>query len=498
MAGVFAVALVLFVLNSDLSDAIPYAYMFPWLLGLTAVFGAPVVYLYYKGRFEVYDPLIFAVGSYLFPAFVVGGFMLMMGWSNPYYLNMIQDPTYNLPYTVVLIMLGFGGLAAGYFVPIGRLLGGSIEKRLPTWEFEPISFILPGIVLLGFGLANVIVALAMGIIGYQRPGEVGAFDGLIFVTTSLWVQATFLIMYVLFRRKNFDLLFFLVSVPLLLASVSKALFSGNRGTMLHIVFIFGLAFFMSGVRMTLRKGIWTAIIVMVALFAGMIYGSTFRSVKGSEDRVSMDRFADDIATTIENVGNTDLASNLSFGFSNLALRLDSLSSVAVVVSSYEELAPYEESFGLDNNIWRDLSTFLIPRFIWKDKPVESDARRYSDLYFNYSESSFVFTPIGDLLRNFGPIGVPLGMFILGMIIRTFYRALVEDQKPITWRIVLYFMLLSAVSYEAFYSTMIPNITKYGVTAVIGTLIVYVTARLLGYKKLSGATDGGSMSPRTAG
>ena len=56
-----------------------------------------------------------------------------------------------------------------------------------------------------------------------------------------------------------------------------------------------------------------------------------------------------------------------------------------------------------------MTIFLIPRVIWKEKPSASDARKYSDLYFNQSDTSFAITPIGDLLRNFGIIGIPIGM-----------------------------------------------------------------------------------------
>ena len=64
-----------------------------------------------------------------------------------------------------------------------------------------------------------------------------------------------------------------------------------------------------------------------------------------------------------------------------------LSTLAVVVSNYEELAPYEELYGLSDNIWVDLTTFMIPRVIWPDKPVVADPRKYSDLYFDEEEAS---------------------------------------------------------------------------------------------------------------
>ena len=133
-------------------------------------------------------------------------------------------------------------------------------------------------------------------------------------------------------------------------------------------------------------------------------------------------------------------------------------------------------YRLDNNIWKDTTTFFIPRVVWPDKPVASEPRRYSDLYFNFSESSFVITPMGDLLRNYGVIGVPFGMLFLGIILRTIYRALIEDQPRVLWKATLYFMLLTAVSYESFFGSIVPYLCKIGFTAVVGIVLVNFVAR----------------------
>lgn len=208
----------------------------------------------------------------------------------------------------------------------------------------------------------------------------------------------------------------------------------------------------------------------------MIYGTTFRQVKGTEASQSLDLYAENILTTFDKIGRTNNSGLMEFAFAHMAERLDAVSSLAVVVSTYEQLRPYEESYGLDNNIWKDTTTFFIPRVVWPDKPVASEPRRYSDLYFNYGESSFVITPMGDLLRNFGLLGVPIGMLLLGIILRVIYRALLEDQPRVLWKAALYFMLLTAVSYESFFGSIIPYLFKIGVTAVIGVVFVNLLAR----------------------
>jgi oligosaccharide repeat unit polymerase len=114
--------------------------------------------------------------------------------------------------------------------------------------------------------------------------------------------------------------------------------------------------------------------------------------------------------------------------------------------------------------------------------VASEARNYSDLYFDYGENSFAITPIGDLVRNYGPVGVPIGMFLFGIIIRFIYRALIEDQPQLIWRSTLYFMLLMAISYEGFYGLLIPFLFKVGVTAIVGLLMAGLIAKSLGHRR----------------
>ncbi|MCA1590859.1 MAG: hypothetical protein LC734_10855, partial [Acidobacteria bacterium] len=270
-----------------------------------------------------------------------------------------------------------------------------------------------------------------------------------------------------------------VGALLLIASLAKALLSGNRGGLVNVFLTAALAFLLAGRRLTVKQSVAAGAILVFCVLGGMIYGTTFRNVKGSEERVSFEEYSDNIFATFEQVGRGDLVSTVQFGLATFAERVDTLSSVAVVVSSYEQLAPYEESYGLDNNIWKDISTFFIPRVLWPDKPVASEARKYSDLYFNYPDNSFAITPVGDLLRNYGPLGVPIGMFMFGMLLRIIYRTLVEDQPRRVLRCAIYIMLLLAVSYEGFFGPLIPYMVKVGVTAVVGVLFVIVIARLIG-------------------
>lgn len=480
--GLVLMALALFaglsflLMNSDAPAGFPYLFLLPWIFALAVVLLVPPVVLYFQGKFSPANPIVFATFSYFLPAFVIGGFVLSIGWSQPYFLSFIEDAHYNLPYTIVIVMLGFAGLSVGYFLPLGARIGSMIESWLPRTQHSLTAYIVPGFILLSLGIVTSTIAFTLGVIGYQKAAEINSYDGLIFLMTVFWGQASFVLWYVVFQRKKFDLLAFVIIVPLLVTALSKALYAGNRGILLGLFVLVVLAYTLSGRKLKFKQSSFAAIILLLCLSLGFVYGTTFRSVKGTESRQDIGIYTENIVETIDKVGNANSLTTMEFGLQSLVERLEIVSSLAVVVSNYEALQPYEESFGLDNNIWKDTVTFLVPRIIWNEKPLASDTRKYSALYFNYGENSFAITPMGDLLRNFGVPGVPIGMLVLGILLRTTYRVLVEDQPRMLWRSTLYFIILVSVSYEGFYGTIIPYVFKVGLVSVVGILFLNFVAK----------------------
>jgi oligosaccharide repeat unit polymerase len=260
---------------------------------------------------------------------------------------------------------------------------------------------------------------------------------------------------------------------LLFTSIAKSAFQGNRGSLIQVFILVAFAFVFSGRKIEFKHKVLSGGLLTLALVVGMIYGTTFRSIKTSESVISMDEYAGIVLKTFEKVSDQDFGTIFSNGFSAMAERFESVSALAVVVSNYEKLGVYEEGYGLDNNIWKDSITFFIPRLLWTDKPVATDAGNYGDLYFSYRENSFTLTPIGDLLRNFGPIGIPIGMLILGFIIRIIYSALKENKEFSFWKITIFYMLLTSISYEGSYGLIIPYLVKVGFISLVGVLIIRI-------------------------
>lgn len=468
---VFVSGLLLLIGTSDESSSGNYYFLLPWVFLTGFVVALPSLILWYQGKFKLYNPVIFAAWSYFIPAFFLGGLIFANGWSAPFFVSFIQNPRNDLPFTMMIVILGYAGLSIGYFLPFGKKIGQLLGNKLPLWNWNSNKVFSAGYILLIIGFFNTIIGYLSGVLGYQKLSEIGIFDGIVFLMTLIWLEASFLLWLLLFRRNIIDFKAVATAAVLLITALAKALYAGNRGSLLSIFIMVMLAFLLSGQIVKTRQMVIGAVILVISIIGGMIYGTTFRNIKESESLISIEEYSENILVTFETVAETDNLKTLEQGISSLAERLDAVSSLAVVVSNYEQLAPYEEGYGLDNNIWKDTVTFFIPRIIWNDKPLASEPRRYSELYFNFGENSFTITPMGDLLRNFGVSGVFLGMLILGILLRIVYASFIENREFSYWKSVFYFMLLTSISYESFYGAIIPYLTKVSVITIIGILIV---------------------------
>ena len=477
IVAIVAAALFTFIwIENDLGTLTHSFYILPWTLLTGACVLAPSVYLLYIGKFDLFHPLVFAAWSYIFPAFVLGSLLIAFGWVNPYFLSFIEDPEYNLPLTLVYISVGFVALTIGFFIPVGQFLTNTIEPWLPKWNWRPEQVWFPGTLLLFAGVAFNIIGFIQGLVGFQRNIEVNIFDGLLFFLVFLLGAGTVLLWLAVFSAKQRGVIFYSMIVLLLIFLPVRMAVLGSRSSLILGLLPIAFAFVASGRKLKLHVAALMGLVGLLAVVIGATYGTTFRNIKGSEARISAGDYFGQVIATVDYLTTEDLGVIVEQSSEALAARVENLSSVAVVVANYEELAPYEASYGLENNILNDLYTSFIPRFIWSEKPPTSDPRAYSDLYFNYGENSFAISPFADLLRNFGPIGVPLGMLVLGIYLRLLYSALIDTPTPAMWKKVSYFSLISIVSYEAFYATIFPGAVRIVFVLAISLWLVNLIAK----------------------
>ncbi len=428
-------------------------HLLPWIGATAVVLLAPSVYLLYYKKFDIFHPLVHACWFYWFPSFVLGGLFIATDTISPYQLSLLGDPESDLIWTYVYIMLGFASMTLGFFLPFGRRSGEYLSRKLPAWDWQPQQALLPAIVFLFVGSYFYISAFFSGTVGASVADTTDSFSTMNFTFAFLSLEAGFLVAMYIFKSREFRLEHFLAFGVIAFLLISRVSLSASRGSFLSIVILMAMAYVYSGRRITKTTGAVFGTLALLAVIGGMVFGTTFRHVKGSEDRTGLEQQIEILGQTMDTISAQDTEKVLNEGLTNLTERIDGISSVAVVVANYERLKPYEAAYGLENNIYTDLWTSLIPRLLWANKPAIFDARAYSDLYFNFNGNSYALTPIGDLLRNFGWVGVPIGMLLVGIFLRFVYAALIENQTVTIGRATAYYLFLVSLSYEGFYGTI---------------------------------------------
>ena len=467
--------ILILVFTGNFSSPFTELYLLPWCALTGVVVAAPSIYLAARRRFDLFHPLVFAAWSYFFPAFVIGGLILAAGLSEPFYLSFVPDQEYYLPLTLGYITLGFAGLTFGFTLPLGKRLGDVLSRRLPVWDWKPADILFPGLLLLVAGVVFSTSAFTAGILGYQRSQIIEVFDATLATFTYFVPVASFMLWYAIFRVEHRTMNFKLVAMILIALVPFSTMLAGSRGGLIHNLLPIAMAFWLSGRRIKLHHGIILGVFLTGAVLLGVIYGTTFRRVKGTEEQVDLNTYMNQSGQALQIMRDRGVKDNLTFALDTFAQRIETTSSVAVVVANYEKLEPYSSDYGLAGNIWMYTWTAFIPRFIWPDKPIVSDARAYSALYFDYGDNSFAITPMGDLLRNFGPLGVPIGMAFLGFILRVMYTSLIEGSVKSVWRSAAYYLLLVNTSYEGFYGTIIPSLLRLSIVLLVAGFFISLIA-----------------------
>ena len=468
-------------------NAVERPYLIPWVIATGVTLVAPLIYLYRRGEFTLIHPLVFLTVTYLLPVFFIGGWSLVFGWSNYYYLTYVENPEWSFPLTFAYIIIASLSLSLGVLLPLGRRVGAKISQFLPSWDFSLRELLVLGTSFLVIGIFLLVSAVDAGTTGYQgmevdsarEIGSLGTFLALTLPTSLVFLWVAF------FRLPRWSLgrallLAFLIAVGLFVAVSS----GGKAGLMTGFIGIL-MAFTIARRKLKVEQWLLIGCVSVVLLFVGFTWASAFRASKGLE-RTSAAEYYSVAIDSIVTIQGEGLASQFSDFVGTLLERLEIASSLAVVVSNHEVLARYEQAYGLENNIWQATWLGFIPRFVWSDKPVIGDNRAFNQLYLDTEWSGFAITTIGDLLRNFGPLGVPLGMFFLGVLLRILYRTLVEGGNFETWKGVLCYSMMTTASIEGFYGHILPGAmrtaTVVGLQIVIMRILVLLN-RSIGSKSL---------------
>jgi hypothetical protein len=465
------------------ADPIPS--LLPYVALLALIVLLPSLEAASRGRFDLFHPLTYAAWSYWLPGFVAGGLLIAFGMApRAFYWALLPEPERDLAATVLYLTLGFAALTAGFACVWERLLPAGVTARVERWQWSLDEVFVPAASLVIVGAAVNVFAVAVGAFGYQT-GDAALVGPLYFAAMPesfgvliLWIA--------IFRAPPGLTRLKVLSVALIVgAALLRGVLAGGRGPLVFQVTLIAGAYFAAGKPVRVRTLGAMALFGVAAVFAGFVYGSTYRLVKGSQAPATLAETAGYVGRTFEVVAERSLVENVDYALTQIIERVEVVSQVAVVVANHEQLQVFEEGAGLSDSIWSATVGAFVPRFLWPDKPPQTDPRAFAALYYGYRDNSFAISLIGDLVRNGGALAVVLGMFAIGTFLRVIHAVL--------WTPVSvggragYLLLLVTLGYEGSFGPVLPTAVRTAVVIALGLIVILAYRRLTSPARLAPAS-----------
>jgi hypothetical protein len=311
---------------------------------------------------------------------------------------------------LLLVAAGFAALWVGWFATRGpratRAHPGFAPSELPSRRLT--------VALAGVGSFSVLVLLATGSFGFLRAyetfGELGAWTEWVVATRGALDVA---LAFAAFRafgmrdraRARPDLV---LLVALLALQFGVGLLHGTKVNyilprVLVVVFIFAL--------FNRRLPIKWALACIIGILLTFPIIERYRELSFRPDASPNEE-----TLVIGGVRETmrDIDGSVKLALDKLNSRLRQIENVAAVLRDTPSVYPYTNGSALPEGI----AIAFIPRIVWPDKPVLDTATTFPQLYLKQAITSRSGTGpshFGDLYRNFGLLGVILGMGLFGTL-----------------------------------------------------------------------------------
>ena len=189
------------------------------------------------------------------------------------------------------------------------------------------------------------------------------------------------------------------------------------------------------------------------------YRTQVNTVEGQE--VVLEKSFDDVvlsrASTSEEAGKS---------FDQATDRLSLLTYVHDIIG-----LPDPSLLNGDEKIWLAPLYPLVPRMLWKDKPVLDKGSRLSVALGRPSTTSSAVTPVGDLYSMYGPYGVAAGMFVYGLCLQLYMNWAGGDRAE-KGLFIYISMLMPLINLEEDTVSLIAGVIQLGAVAVLTSYVIY--------------------------
>jgi hypothetical protein len=325
--------------------------------------------------------------------------------------------------SAAMLVLGVGGKLAMWKVGLYSYLADQSLRESSLWFIQGLTFI-------GNLLNAALIVSAIEVLG-KRSAEP-------LIKIVFWLAVVFSIGFGVISGMKIEIL-----LPILYLALVYGITNGRIPRFAILFFLLPVLIypFENAYRYNLSRG----------------YRAQVNTVDGLE--ALLEKSVSDVFTSRSNIEET--------GFDDTTSRLSALTYArdAIGLSDPSLLQG-------DEKVWLAPLYPLVPRVLWKDKPVLNKGQRLSVALGGPSTSSSAVTIIGDLYLMYGTFGVMVGLFLYGICLQVYMNWFAKRAMSERRLFVYILMLMPLMSLGAFVVELVANAVQLGLVFVFMSYVIY--------------------------
>ncbi len=396
----------------------------------------------------------------------LAGFVAVPAWQFVTGVDTL-DSSYVL--AMFLALVGF----AAFWLGSAALMKESGLRFAPSVAYTPSRVLMISSIMLILGLIGNVVLWRIGLFGYAgdagtRASFAGSLAWLAFMSDLLGYAMVVSAIEVLGKGTTEQAMKVIFWVSFL-SAVGLGIVSGMKSAAMRPIFGVILIYGVTRGRLPRTAVILPIFLVLVlypftAAFRDSLnngYRDQFNSLGGMEETIS--KSFDDAFFSFGSTSQGAISGNLQ----QTTSRVSYLTYVRDVSS-----LPDPSMLQGEEKLWMAPLYPLVPRFLWKSKPVLNKGQRLSVLLGRGNMTSSAATPIGDLYSAYGTWGVAIGMLIWGAFVQLCMNWV--GGKPASEKMLFVYslMLRPLLDLEYDFTGLIAAAVQMAILAIVMSFLIY--------------------------
>lgn len=420
---------------------------------------------YLTKDYDLFEPINLVAFLY-FLFFAIRSIVLL---SNPMFLIANEEFTisdFNL--ALFYSIIGFLTLLLGYYSFIPKFITQKLPKLKILFSLRNNEYLIGSgnILIIIYVVGIIIRVLNMTIFGFQGSAfkasespfdERLSYANLIvtFSTLSIYVFALYTIRSFILKKS------YIIMTLMAISEIGYIFLGGWKVPFLHVLFVLLILYNYSSQKIRFKHAFALVIlliplIIFIFPFIQMYRATTvtnLREISFSPGRLM--GVASEVVTNIQ----YSAVNTAPRAVVNRMAGLDPLIILIMRLDSYQmgkTLVP--------------IFTIPIPRILWDNKPILSTGYTFATQFLGWDpkyKSEAAITQMGEFYWNFGIVGIIVGMFLLGILYRSFYLYLIVKHRDSLSALFLYtFCLLCLLNIEGNIAVVIGKLINTLITTIL--------------------------------